>query len=225
MLTELFEKCVHGKYEQTGKSASYFTERLSDTLYLYFEASNGENDWRRNLDFPVKAYKRMGKTVWLAHRGFLKTWHELEDTLAPYIADERVRKVVTVGYSHGAALALLAHEYIWYSRPDLRNTSVGYGFGCPRVLWGICKSDVRRRFDNFTVIRNIDDVVTHVPPAILGYTHVGALIEVGTRGKYSRVDAHRPENILRELKEYESTKATSKPVFSFTSHKLRLGAV
>lgn len=224
MLCELFRKCVHAKYEQTGMSANYFAERIGDTLQIYFEASEGKHDWLRNLDFPVKPYKRMGKTVWLAHRGFLKTWHELEDVLAPHIADARVKKILTVGYSHGAALALLAHEYIWYSRPDLRDTSAGYGFGCPRVLWGISSSDVKRRFDNFTVIRNIDDIVTHVPPAFLGYTHVGKLIEIGQRGKYTKVDAHRPENILRELTEYEHATARGGS-FSYTSHKLRLGVV
>ena len=54
-----------------------------------------------------------------------------------------------------------------------------------------------------TVVRNIDDIVTHLPPKILGFTHVGKMLEIGKRGKYSSVDAHRPENIMRELLEYE----------------------
>jgi hypothetical protein len=56
------------------------------------------------------------------------------------------------------------------------------------------------RWERFTVIRNIDDIVTHLPPRALGYTHVGHVLEIGEKGTYSRVDAHRPENILAELK-------------------------
>jgi len=56
-----------------------------------------------------------------------------------------------------------------------------------------------RRWERFTVIRNLDDLVTHMPPAVLGFSHVGELLEIGEKGRYSRVDAHRPENILAEL--------------------------
>jgi len=74
----------------------------------------------------------------------------------------------------------------------------GYGFGCPRVIWGRVPRE-RARWRNFYVIRNYDDIVTHLPPRALGFRHVGKLITVGYAGRYSRVDAHRAENYLREL--------------------------
>lgn len=199
-LYQLFYECIHIPYSAAGCCANYAVRRESDTLYIFFEKSNGQTDWKSNFDFPARAYKRMGKTVWFAHQGFLAVWKEIEPMLAAEVADERVHRICITGYSHGAAIALLCHEYVWYNRPDLRATLEGYGFGCPRVFWGVQTADFKRRWEQFTVIRNINDIVTHVPPIVLGYSHVGTMLEIGEHGKYSPIDAHKAENILKELR-------------------------
>lgn len=203
-LTEIFERCLGINYYQTGKSANYAFERKETCLYIYFEESDGSNDWLINLNFPAKPYKRMGQTVWFAHRVFLDTWKEIEPKLRAYITDTNISKITITGYSHGAAIALLCHEYVWYNRPKLRDYLEGYGFGCPRVIHGAKGARVADRWENFTVIRNIDDIVTHLPPASLGYIHVGNMLEIGKKGRYTPIDAHRPENILKELKTFEA---------------------
>ena len=203
-LYELFYRCINIPYSVTGISASYAFEKTEDILYIFFESSNGKNDWNVNLDFPVKAYKREDGKVWFAHRGFLSIWQEIEPMLRYEINDPSLGNIITVGYSHGAAIALLCHEYIWSNRPDLRKKIEGYGFGCPRVLWGRKTSAVKQRWERFTVIRNIDDAVTHLPPSLLGYFHVGKLLSIGQKGKYSPIEAHYEENILNELKIYEN---------------------
>lgn len=201
---DMFEKCVNGKYRHVENSGDYFTERIGDTLYIYLECSNGKIDWLNNLDFPAKPYRRMGKIIWFAHRGFVRVWKSIEPYISGEINDPTVRHIVTVGYSHGAALAVLCHEYVWYNRPDLRDSIEGYGFGCPRVFWGIRTQKLKQRWEHFTVIRNIDDIVTHVPPAIWGFSHVGNMVKIGERGRYTRIDAHRPENISAELKNLDA---------------------
>ncbi len=203
-LTTLFTACLNVPYAQAGVSASYAVRRLGDTLYLFFEGSDGEEDWRRNLNFPAAPYKRMQAPIWYAHRGFLSVWKELEDVLAPVIADPSVQSVVITGYSHGAAVAMLCHEYVWFHRPDLRQSVQGYGFGCPRVFWGARQPSLLQRWERFTVVHNIDDIVSHLPPSILGYSHVGKLLTIGAAGKYSPIEAHVAENILRELEVYEA---------------------
>lgn len=203
LLSELFERCLNIPYFQTGKSANYAFERKDEEMYIYFEKSDGENDWRINLDFPSKPYKRMGKTVWFAHRGFLDVWKVIEPKLTEDILNPKIKNFTVTGYSHGAAVALLCHEYIWYNRPELRHALKGYGFGCPRVIHGSTKN-CGRRWENFTVIRNKEDIVTHLPPAALGYVHVGKMLEIGKKGRYTPIDAHRSENILKELKRYEA---------------------
>jgi len=196
-LYELFERCLYIPYFQTGKSANYATETKENVLYLYFEKSDGENDWKINFDFPAVPYRRSGKTVWFAHRGFFNVWKEIEQKVAREILSKRLKGITCVGYSHGAAIAVLCFEYAWFNRPDLRKNIYGYGFGCPRVIWGEIPDN---RWDNFTVIRNIDDSVTHLPPAVLGYKHVGKMLEIGEKERYTPIDAHRSENILTELK-------------------------
>ena len=204
-LVQLFQKCVNAEYVHVENSGDYYVEQDGSTLYIFLECSNGREDWKNNFDFPAKPYKRMGKTVWFAHRGFLKVWKSIENYIKPYIMNPEVKKIITVGYSHGAAIAVLCHEYIWYNRPDLHESIEGYGFGCPRVFWGLRLKHITNRWSRFTVIRNIDDIVTHVPPAIFGYSHMGALQEIGSEDKYSPVNAHRPENIAHELEHFMLT--------------------
>lgn len=202
-LSQLFRRCVERRYIHVENAGDYATDRIGDALYIYLQCSDGVTDWKNNLDFPAKPYRRMGRMVWLAHRGFLRVWKSVEPYLARDVADRSVKRIVTVGYSHGAALAVLCHEYVWFCRPDLRDALEGYGFGCPRVFWGVRTKDLMRRWAHFTVIRNIDDLVTHVPPVWLGYSHVGGLVEIGERGRYTAIDAHRQENILTELEAWE----------------------
>lgn len=202
-LSELFQQCCTAPYRRVENGADYALRREGNTLYLFFEPSIGLEDWKNNLDFPAKPYKRMEETVWHVHRGFLRVWKSAEGYLQQAIGERSVRKVLVAGYSHGAALAVFCHEYIWFHRPDLRASLKGYGFGCPRVVWGALPPQVWARWDGFTVIRNRNDPVTHLPPALLGYRHVGQLLEVGQKGKYKRLEAHKEENILAELKIYE----------------------
>ena len=201
-LYNLFYECLEIEYKELENSANYALRRTGDHLKIYFQHSRGATDWKNNLDFPAKPYREM-RDGWFAHRGFLGVWKVLEETASAATLDERIKKITVVGYSHGAAIALLCHEYIKFHRPDIEKSIFSYGFGCPRVLWGYQSQNVRRRVEGFTVIRNIDDIVTHVPPAALGYRHVGRLIEIGEKGKYSPVEAHFAENILRELQIYD----------------------
>ena len=193
-LSSLFYNLTHIEYIHLESGLDYATKSLGDTLYVYFEDSDGALDWKNNLDFPAKCHG-----TFFAHRGFLGVWESAKTLLENEILDTRCRKIVISGYSHGAALAVLCHEFAYKMRPDIRSEIRGYGFGCPRVLWGIKTKAHRQIWQNFMVIRNVDDLVTHLPPAFLGYFHVGKILKIGKKGKYSKIDAHRPENYTREL--------------------------
>lgn len=198
-LYDLFYECINTKYQSAGCCANYAIRRELDTLYIFFEKSVGKTDWKSNFNFPARAHK-----TWFAHRGFLAVWKEIEPSLKNYICDKSIKRIIITGYSHGAAIAVLCHEHVWFNRPDLRRKLEGFGFGCPRVFWGVQTADIKQRFENFTVVRNINDIVTHLPPFLLGYSHVGKMLRIGRRGKYSSIDAHREEKILEELFAYEN---------------------
>lgn len=198
-LKELFANILTVKYKHTFKEkASFSYERDGDTLYIYFEKSNGATDWKNNFCFPAKPYRRM-KNKWYAHRGFLKVWKEIEPHLQRVIFDFSVNRIVIGGYSHGAAVALLCHEYCKYNRPDISENIEGWGFGAPRVVWGFMRKAVKKRFEGFTVVRNGKDIVTHMPPAILGYRHAGAILEIGRNKGYTPIESHFPSRYLKEL--------------------------
>ena len=195
-LLELFISCLEADYKETDIGGSYAYLRDGERLYLFFEKSNGYEDWWNNLSYRAVPRGRRGDK-WLCHEGFLRVFESIVPNIEGIILNRTVKSVVTVGYSHGAALALLCHEYIWYKRPDLRDHIEGYGFGCPRVVRGQVKNE-RDRWRRFFVIRNLDDLVTHVPPMFLGYRHKGNMIEIGNGGM-SGIDAHRSESYITAL--------------------------
>ena len=199
-IKELYTRILTARYKHLEETASFAFEREDDTLYIYFEKSNGKTDWKNNFDFPAKPYRDM-KNKWFAHRGFLRVWKVIEPHLKAEICDLTVKRIIIGGYSHGAAIAVLCHEYCKFNRPDA--DIKGFGSGCPRVLWGLMRKAVKQRFDGFTVIRNGRDIVTHLPPAIYGFRHIGKMLKIGQRSGYNQFEAHYPKNYRNELGDYE----------------------
>ena len=219
-LSELFENCAYKiKYEQVGDSVNYAFRTYGSTLYIYFEGSNSISDWVRNFLFPSKPYKDMD-IPYRVHRGFLAAWKEVEDIIIAKICEDddngkfKWKKIIIVGYSHGGALAAFCHECVWFWRPDLREDGLwGYGFEAPRIFagWHI-KKELAQRWDHFLVIRTNNDIVTHCPPVIFGFIHVGDILKI--KGDTSIVDnklpkcvkSHFPEVVLQALRDYEANK-------------------
>lgn len=192
-----FLACIKAKYTTVENCGDFAVEREGDTLKIFFEKSDGATDWKNNFNFPAKPYRDM-KNMWFAHRGFLKVWKSIEPYIADKINDLTVSKIDIIGYSHGAAVALLCYEYVKFNRPDVEVS--GVGFGCPRVFWGFARKSVKKRFEGFVVVRNGKDIVTHVPPAVLGFRHVGEVLEIGE--SVGRIIDHIPAFYASALEEY-----------------------
>lgn len=202
MLNELFTRCLNTTYTHTENCGDYAIELDGDTLYLLFEWSDGAEDWKNNFDFPAKPYSRMDD-VWFCHRGFLKVWKSMRDEIESRVAEmvaqhPEISNITIVGYSHGGAMALFATEDMTYLYGEDFNVS-GYGFGAPRVLWGYVPKAVRERISGFVTVRNIPDIVTHLPPKIFGYQDIN-IKEIGDKGKYKPIEAHYSSAYLAEMK-------------------------
>jgi hypothetical protein len=194
-----FDEClkIGDNYTHVENDGDYHVTRDGNTLKIFFEWSDGSADWRNNFKFfpiPWKPYKKMTR-LWFCHRGFLKVWKSIEPYIKVEINDLEIDKIEIVGYSHGAAIALLCYEYCKYNRVDVDVR--GVGFGSPRVFWGIVPKSIKRRFDNFTVVRNRADIVTHVPPALLGFRHISKIVKIG---QSNPIKDHYPKNYLLNLK-------------------------
>lgn len=204
-LLNLFKRCLNASYTTVDNQGDYSVKQIGTRLYIFFEWSDGATDWKNNFNFPAKPYKDMG-TTWLCHRGFLKVWKSIEPHIKDAIMRRTVKSVTIVGYSHGAAIAALCHEYVWFHRPDLRNKLEGYGFGAPRIFWGRMKDELKERWKSFRPIRNLNDIVTYMPPKLFGFRHVNAVIEIGEKGNFEQknykldcVNAHMASNYLYSL--------------------------
>jgi len=225
-LSQLFHKCAYEiSYSQVGDSVNYAFRYNSaeDILYIYFEGSNSISDWIRNFLFAKKPYKDM-KIPYKVHRGFLAAWKEVEDIVIEKITEKdtftgryKWNHIVVVGYSHGAALAGLCHECVWFYRPDLRENGLeGYGFEAPRFYagWKV-KKTLKERWAKFTIIRNKRDIVTHCPPWLFRYTHVNKVTKIGkgisTKGyKWPKcVGAHYPDKVYQSLLKWEEDQKES----------------
>lgn len=200
LLRDIFAAVLGAEYTKTPEmDVDYHVTLVTGRdLWILFEETTTKVDWRHNFQFARKPYRDMADK-WYAHRGFLACWKTVEPYLADTIKDPAVQSITIAGYSHGAALALLCHEYCKFHRPDIADKIEGLGFGCPRVVWGRPSEAVRKRFDGFTVVRNRGDIVTHVPPALFGFRHVGELLTIGEAGKYGPFRAHFPEVYQAEL--------------------------
>lgn len=195
MLHEHFERCLNANYTHTREDGDYAIEVEDNVIYILFQWSNSWCDWMSNFNFPQKAYKN-GTSKWHVHRGFLRVWKAMRDEIEAEL-DKLVKpdsEIVCIGYSHGAALALLCTEDMIYK---YGNRVSGFGFGCPRVVWGKLPREVKTRLSNFVAVRNVPDIVTHVPPAIFGFHHE-TLFKIGKLGKYGPIKAHYPTSYFEE---------------------------
>ena len=205
-LYDLYNITVNHQFTHVNKGGGdYFVEQIDDTLYIAFQGSAGVKDWFHNFWFFKKPYKEMKKT-WYVHRGFLCIWKNLEDILLSYIMNESVKHIIVSGFSQGAALTLLCHEWCVFNRPDLDETDdiESYGFGQPRVVWGTVPKQVKKRFKNFTFVTCKKDIVTHLPPTLFGFRHIGTRIKVGKKSKHGWIKSHL--NYPEFLLEYEEKK-------------------
>ncbi len=197
-LERLFYECLSAEYTTVENAASFSVKRVNNSVTVFFEHSRGRVDWKNNFRFSTRPYKNMGES-WKCHKGFLSVFKAALPYLEEVFSDKSVKKFTLVGYSHGAALAFLAYEYIWYNRPELRYNLEGYGYGCPRVFAGRLTPSLAKRWQGFLAVKNFDDIVTHLPPRILGYKTVSSELIIGQRGRYTAIDAHRPESYKTEL--------------------------
>lgn len=210
----------------TENSGTYYTIKVETTLYVYFQGSSGKVDWYNNFDFPIRPYtpdKASNDISWYCHKGFLKVWKSILGQIKEQLLDTEIKEIVIFGYSHGAAIATLCHEWCSYNRKDIKLT--GFALEPPRVYWGSKKNlnKIKNRWNNFYFIRNCNDIVTHVPPKLFGYKHVVEPFLIGEKGEFNCFEAHDGRCIVRALnRRIEETETKIKILESFKRIKENL---
>lgn len=200
-LLKLFEMTDWREDWQTIDDVDFAFEEREDVLFIFFQGSSQTTDWLRNFMFAKKPYKGMD-IPYRVHRGFLEAWKKVEDIVIEKINSKEWKKIIVSGYSHGAALAAFCHECCWYHSKEKKTKVIGFGFEAPRIYAGFkVKKELLERWSNFYVIRNDKDIVTHCPPYLFGYTHVGNIVHIGRYHQYGIIKSHFQQNIRQSLLE------------------------
>lgn len=202
MLKELFYKCAfEGDWQVAGKDTDYKFVEQNDTLYIFFKGSDSDYDWKTNFTFTQKVYKQFR-----VHKGFYKEYTDVRNIVLDKCYSKDYKRIIVVGYSLGGAICTLAIEDINYHFPN--KEIVGYAFESPRVIK--CKKKYKYLWDNLTIIRCNQDIVTHLPPKLFGYSDVGHMLKIKGDTKLVKgwwipkcIKSHYPQVVLQALEKYE----------------------
>ncbi len=172
-----------------------------DLLHIAFRGTDSPKDWLTDFSFWKKKipYQNYASRI-RVHAGFIDAYKNegIRGRIHSYLTRD-IRRVRLTGHSYGAALAVLCAVDLQYNFPD-RDYEVAL-FGCPRVGNGAFARSYNRRLFKTLRVENGNDIVTRVPPALLGYRHVGIPIRVGPvrlPGAISFLQ-HRPSDYYKSL--------------------------
>ncbi len=191
-MIKLFNSAITANWITEPKTdTQYVVEVIGNTLTIKFQGSVSTLDWIYNFIFIpfflIKPYHHMPK-LYFVHRGFLEKYKAVRLEIQKAILDNMDKKIIILGYSQGAALAILAHEDIVFTFGVQPETTV---FGCPRVFSLFGYRMLSDRLRGITRVENSNDIVTRVPFTWMGYRHYGKKIHIGVRRnwfKYSVKD-------------------------------------
>lgn len=139
---------------------------------LYFQQSNGTEDWKSNFNFRAIEY-RDGLDIVRVHNGFLTEWLSVKEAV------EKCEFTKIVGYSLGAAIATLCAKS-FYNRTGESIDVIT--FGNPRVYY---KPEYRvfMAFNKAIRYENPRDIVANVPFPWMGFDHVSHRYVLTTKAK------------------------------------------
>lgn len=157
MLAELFDEVSGGNWITAGEGVQY---KLVNRV-LYFQCSNGAKDWLYNFDIAQSVYP-CSDVPFMMHEGFNLLWQSIRHIIEGLDFD------TIVGYSQGAAIAIMAHENYFHR---LGCEPLTYTFGCPGSMFMPSKQ-LQKRFTKVANIINPRDIV-YYSTLIFGYRHVG----------------------------------------------------
>ena len=161
--------------------AGWFRNPTMKCAAFVFRGTLGLADTVTDLEFPLVDWDGAGRV----HVGFKRALEDVWDQLKPRITASQV-PVFFTGHSLGAALATLAAAKSLQD-PDIKGAQPAavYTYGSPRVG----NADFVKSFGNLFHCRvvNEEDVVSTVPPAILGgltpYAHAGRMHRIEHDGR------------------------------------------
>lgn len=185
--------CCKGLIDRDTGTAGYVAEG-NDIIVVVFRGTQDRLDWWTNLN--ARFVTLQGGTR--VHTGFFQAYWPIRDNIFEFIIaalKKKKRPVYITGHSLGGALALMATaELANHENAEVRDCIAAcYTFGCPRA--GDSSFDFYVKAPLYRITNGVD-VVPAVPPAILGYRHVG---DTRYFGKAGVSPSRRSPHILQKI--------------------------
>lgn len=151
-------------------TAGYIVEG-SDIIVVAFRGTQDELDWKTNVN--ARFVVLQGGTR--VHTGFFQAYWPIRDAMFDVIRaviKAKPRPVYITGHSLGGALALMATAELANDEDATVRDCIAacYTFGCPRA--GDASFDTYVKAPLYRITNGVD-IVPAIPPALLGYRHVG----------------------------------------------------
>lgn len=149
-------------------------------VYLTFRGSSTDADWDTNFDIEQIP------CMWgYLHKGFEADIRSVYWTAKNTINRpcHKNKKLIITGHSQGAGVAsIMGIALLEVGDP----VGAVIHFGGPRVADSFCATHIDKNFpDIFHRVVNNNDVVTRIPPRIMGYRHFGKLHYFKGNGAYT----------------------------------------
>lgn len=157
----------------------YILRIYENSILIAFRGTDSYRDMMSNLQFFKKTICHMpGGGKIRIHSGFLKSYKEAKifDKIAKYIT-VKTKRIEITGHSYGGALALICAADLVHRFPDIDYEVVV--FGAPRTGNKAFAKFFDEHLPETTRIENGNDIITKLPPPVLGYRHVGKTYRIG----------------------------------------------
>jgi triacylglycerol lipase len=143
----------------------------SDIVVIVFRGTQDDLNWKTNVNARLVALQG-GTRV---HTGFFQAHWPIREVMFDFVeraVQEKPRPIYVTGHSLGGALALMATAELANDEDAIVRDCIAacYTFGCPRAGDSSFDSYVKAPLYRIT---NGVDLVPALPPAVLGYRHVG----------------------------------------------------
>lgn len=182
---------------------------FTNLFFIPSKALKNGNPMRTYEDSLINFYTHTGFTV-----SFKAIEEDLKKRLEEFITNNEVENIYCYGWSLGGALVQLIHESLVYRyniKEDRNIQILSFASGSPRVFYYAFKYNpfkaldwfrLSLRFKKCFLLKDVNDIITRVPPVIFGARHV--IQEVRLGGKFNiieifKVSKHHMNTNYRDL--------------------------
>lgn len=191
-------------------------------MYVIFKGSDSFVDWKLNLSFWKKPYKKMDKLI-LVHSGQSKGYKVARDYIHTFYNKHKasIKKVFIGGFSLGDSYGRFCYEdFFWHreNHEDYKQLELeGFGGGGNKNVGIIGFREWDRRLKGYVRLENHNDLVPRVPFFWMFYKKTGDFYRINRRSFLSfflllpsHLYHHNPSSYLGYLKDPKNFKDTNK---------------